>query len=47
MKANPAAELISLLRDRGANFDIASIYELEKVMGLGVSAERCIFGTTI
>ena len=47
VKANPAAELISLLRDRGANFDIASIYELEKVMGLGVSAERCIFGNTI
>lgn len=47
VKANPAPELITLLRDRGAHFDIASIYELEKVMRLGVQAERCIFGNTI
>jgi len=47
VKANPAVEVISLLRDRGASFDIASIYELERVLSLGVSADRCVFGNTI
>ena len=28
MKANPATEITELLRDKGSNFDIASIYEL-------------------
>jgi hypothetical protein len=32
VKANPAVEIIDLLRDKGSNFDIASIYELDKVM---------------
>ncbi len=47
VKANPAPEIIELLRDRGSSFDIASIYELERVLGLGVSADRISFGNTI
>lgn len=47
VKANPSAEVITLLRDKGANFDIASVYELDKVMALGVSADRLSFGNTI
>lgn len=47
VKANPAPEVLSLLRDRGSNFDIASIYELDKVLGLGVSPDRISFGNTI
>lgn len=47
VKANPAIEILSLLRDRGACFDIASIYELDKVLSLGVSADRCSYGNTI
>ncbi len=47
VKANPAAEIITLLRDLGSSFDIASIYELNKVMDLGVGAERISFGNTI
>lgn len=47
VKANPAVEVVSLLRDRGASFDIASIYELERVLSLGVGADRCVFGNTI
>lgn len=47
VKANPAVEIIELLRDRGSNFDIASIYELDKVMGLGVGPERISYGNTI
>lgn len=47
VKANPAPEIIELVRDKGGNFDIASIYELEKVMNLGVSPDRISYGNTI
>lgn len=47
VKANPAPEVITLLRDLGANFDIASIYELDKVLKLGVSPDRISYGNTI
>ncbi|HLV16279.1 MAG TPA: type III PLP-dependent enzyme [Pseudomonas sp.] len=47
VKANPAIEITELLRDKGSNFDIASIYELDKVMGAGVSADRISYGNTI
>lgn len=47
VKANPAPAIIELVRDKGASFDIASIYELDKVMGLGVTADRVSYGNTI
>ena len=47
VKANPAVEIINLLRDKGSNFDIASIYELDKVMAQGVSPDRISYGNTI
>jgi ornithine decarboxylase len=47
VKANPAPQVLTLLRDKGASFDIASVYELEQVMALGVTAERISFGNTI
>lgn len=47
VKANPAPAILSLLRDRGSNFDIASIYELDKVLSLGVDPSRCSYGNTI
>ena len=47
VKANPANELIALLNEKGSNFDIASIYELDKVMAHGVSPDRISFGNTI
>lgn len=47
VKANPGVELLALLRDLGSYFDIASIYELDRVLGLGVSADRVSFGNTI
>jgi ornithine decarboxylase len=47
VKANPAPELIDLLRDKGSSFDIASIYELDRVLAAGVSADRISFGNTI
>ncbi|HCL3145407.1 TPA: type III PLP-dependent enzyme [Pseudomonas aeruginosa] len=47
VKANPAIEITELLRDKGSNFDIASIYELDKVMKTGVGPERISYGNTI
>ena len=47
VKANPAKEIIELLRDLGSYFDIASIFELDKVLSLGVSPDRISFGNTI
>jgi ornithine decarboxylase len=47
VKANPAREIIGLLRDRGSNFDIASIYELDRVLDLGISPDRISYGNTI
>ncbi|MCC6073767.1 type III PLP-dependent enzyme [Pseudomonas sp. GCM10022188] len=47
VKANPAVEIIDLLKEKGSNFDIASIYELDKVLAQGVSADRISYGNTI
>ncbi len=47
VKANPAVEIIRLLRELGCYFDIASIYELERVLDQGVSPDRVSFGNTI
>ena len=40
VKSNPAKEVISLLRDLGSNFDVASRYELDDLLALGVSPDR-------
>ena len=47
VKANPAEEIITLLNDLGSYFDVASIYELRKVLSLGVTPDRISFGNTI
>ena len=47
VKANPAVEIIDLLKDKGSSFDIASIYELDKVMAQGVGPDRISYGNTI
>ncbi len=47
VKANPHEEVLSLLRDLGACFDIASRYELDKILSLGVSPDRLSYGNTI
>ena len=47
VKANPAPQILTMLRDKGACFDIASVYELDKVMGLGVTGDRISYGNTI
>lgn len=47
VKANPAPEIISLLHQIGSYFDIASRYEMDKVLALGVPSEKLLFGNTI
>ena len=47
VKANPAPELIRLLKDKGSSFDIASIYELDRVLAEGVDPQRISYGNTI
>jgi ornithine decarboxylase len=47
VKANPAPELLTILRDKGCNFDVASRYELDKVLSLGVTGDRVSYGNTI
>lgn len=47
VKANPQAEVIKMLNDLGANFDVASIYELRMLQELGVTPDRMSCGNTI
>lgn len=47
VKANPAIPVLELLRDLGSHFDVASIYELDLVLSLGVDPARVSFGNTI
>ncbi|PIZ51255.1 ornithine decarboxylase [Candidatus Woesearchaeota archaeon CG_4_10_14_0_2_um_filter_33_13] len=47
VKANPHKEVLSLLNKKGSNFDVATIYELQKLLQLGVTADKISFGNTI
>lgn len=47
VKANPEIDVLSLLVRKGSNFDIASVYELDKVLSLNVSPDRISYGNTI
>jgi len=47
VKANPDMAILSMLDKLDANFDIASRYELDQVMSLGISPDRMSYGNTI
>ncbi len=47
VKANPAPEVLCLLRDLGSSFDLASRWELDRVLSLGLTADRLSYGNTI
>ncbi len=47
VKANPHDEVVSLLASLGASFDVATRYELDQLLRLGVSPEKMSFGNTI
>jgi ornithine decarboxylase len=47
VKACPHDRVVSMLRDLGSSFDVASRWELDQLLGLGVSPERMSYGNTI
>jgi len=47
LKANPMDEIIMSLHELGSNFDVASKYELDQVLALGISPKRVSYGNTI
>jgi ornithine decarboxylase len=47
VKANPAPEIVSLLRDLDSSFDVASPNEIDLCLERGVGPERISFGNTI
>ena len=47
VKANPAVEVLSLLHELGSHFDVASVYELRRLLSLGVSPDKISYGNTI
>ena len=47
VKANPSEAIIKTLSDLGSCFDVASRYELDRVINLGVEPERISYGNTI
>ena len=47
VKANPAPEIVAMLAQKGANFDVASPAEIALCLGNGATAERLSFGNTI
>jgi ornithine decarboxylase len=47
VKANPATEVVSMLRGLGSNFDVASRGEVDLCLQQGTRPERISFGNTI
>ncbi|HQQ68426.1 MAG TPA: type III PLP-dependent enzyme, partial [Candidatus Cloacimonadota bacterium] len=47
VKANPMKEILTLLNTQGSCFDIASRYELDMMLDLGVDPSRLSYGNTI
>ncbi|MFA7189491.1 MAG: type III PLP-dependent enzyme [Sphaerochaetaceae bacterium] len=47
VKANPNPEVVRLVAKLGSNFDVASRYELDMLIGLGIEPERMFYGNTI
>ncbi|MBV9825675.1 MAG: type III PLP-dependent enzyme [Alphaproteobacteria bacterium] len=47
VKANPAPEIVTMLAQRGSNFDVASLGEIELCLGNGATPDRISFGNTI
>ena len=47
MKANSQDEVLHVLQEQGASFEVASNYELAKLQALEVPAERIVYGTAV
>ncbi len=47
IKSNPGDPVLKLLAELGSNFDVASIYELDKILSFNVHPDRLSYGNTI
>ena len=47
VKANPSAEVLTLLASLGSCFDTASVVEIQMALSAGATADRISFGNTI
>ncbi len=47
VKANPAPEIVGVLKDLGSSFDVASRNEIDLCLGRGVAPDNVSFGNTI
>lgn len=47
VKANPHDDVIKLLAEKGSNFDVATVYEMNQLFSLGIPPERMSYGNTI
>ena len=47
VKANPHIDVLKLLASKGSNFDVATVYELNKLLDLGINPDKISFGNTI
>jgi ornithine decarboxylase len=47
VKANPHDDIIKLLETKGSNFDVASIYEIDQCLRLGINPKRLSYGNPI
>lgn len=47
VKANPAKAVLTLLKNKNSCFDVGSVYELDKLLALGVEPHRINYGNTI
>ncbi|MBQ7881850.1 MAG: type III PLP-dependent enzyme [Treponema sp.] len=47
IKSNPGDPVLKLLAELGSNFDVASIYELDKILSFNVHPDKLSYGNTI
>lgn len=47
IKSNPGEPVLKMLSELGSNFDVASRYELDKILSIGVTGDRLSYGNTI
>jgi ornithine decarboxylase len=47
VKANPLDEVVKILEKKGSNFDVASIYEIDQCLRLGITPDRLSYGNPI
>ena len=47
VKANPHPEVLSMLYALGSNFDVATRFELDLLLSLGITTDRVSYGNTI